>query len=407
MKQQGTIFAKIIIPVVSFLVVAYLIISASIGLQNPYTLLVVYSDVLEKSERTSGWIVREEQLIQGGEGLLQRQAAQGDRVHKNQVLAMLYPSEDYVKQQDELSETSTALAALQYATYEASPTGVTLEELTLSSMTDLHAAAANGSYADLTSKAEQYRKLVLRREYLVSGQAAAEIAATANTLYNQYNALQAGQTGASAITAPQSGTFSLSTDGYETLLSPAKLKGLTVGELADFSQLAPLSSNNTLGKLVTSTTWYYAATLSQEYADTLSIGSKVSLSFDSLPQPISMEVSAIGEVQDGKTVLIFTSSQSEAAVCDLRQESCRVVFESDAGIRIPKEALRVDENGGAVVYVASGYVAKCRPVKILSETDSDYLVAPDPKNEEDKRILQSGDELILASSDLYDGKVIR
>lgn len=239
MKHQGTIFAKIIIPIVSFLVIAYLIISASIGLQNPYTLVVVYSDVLETSERTSGWIVRQEQLVMGGEGLLQRQAAQGDRVHKNQVLAMLYPSEDYVKQQDELSEISTALGALQYATYDGSPSGVTLETLTLSSITDLHAAAANGSYAALTSNADQYRKLILRREFLVSGQAAGEINTTANALLTQYNALQAGQTGATTITAQEAGTFSLATDGYETLLSPAKLEGLTTKELAAFSQLSP------------------------------------------------------------------------------------------------------------------------------------------------------------------------
>lgn len=162
-----------------------------------------------------------------------------------------------------------------------------------------------------------------------------------------------------------------------------------------------------MGKLVTDTTWYYATTLTEEYAKTLAIGSKVTLSFDSLPQSISMQVSSIGEVQEGKAVLVFSSSQNETAVCDLRQESCRVVFESATGIRIPKAALRVDEKNGAVVYIASGYVAKSRPVKILAETDSDYIVVSNPKNEEDKRLLQSGDELILASTDLYDGKVIR
>ena len=45
-------------------------------------------------------------------------------------------------------------------------------------------------------------------------------------------------------------------------------------------------------------------------------------------------------------------------------------------------------------------------VKILAENDDYYLVKPNPKNENDTRILRSGDEVVLASAELYDGKVV-
>lgn len=113
----------------------------------------------------------------------------------------------------------------------------------------------------------------------------------------------------------------------------------------------------------------------------------------------------MGEVQDDQVVVVLYSSQNEQEAEELRQESGRLILESEEGIRIPKEALRVadGENG---VYVASGYTAAFRPVKILAENEDYYLVKANPKDETDTRILRSGDEVILAAAELFDGKVV-
>ena len=406
MKKQGATFQKIIVPAIIVAIVVYLIFSAWNGLRDPYSFVIVYTDTMEESIDAEGWVVRSEELVNGGgDGLVQLKRNEGEEVSEGAAIAMVYEDEEYVDNQEELLRTKSDLTALQYATYSGSPSGAALEDQMMSALSELRAASSSGDYANLSEETETYRKLVLRREFLVSSEAAAEMSAAASELYDKYESLQSYQSGATEITAAQSGMFSSHLDGYETLLSPDSLIGLLPEELAAFSELTPLSAEGSLGKLVTNPVWYYAATLPSQYSHELSPGQVVHVYFDALSKTLEMEVDSVGEIQDGQVVAVFRSARDEHAAGELRQESCRIILESEEGILVPKEALRVceGENG---VFVSSGYNAVFRPVKILAENDDYYLVKPNPKNENDDRILRSGDEVVLASAELYDGKVV-
>lgn len=406
MKKQGATFQKIIVPAIIVAIVVYLIFSAWNGLRDPYSFVIVYTDTMEESIDAEGWVVRSEELVNGGgDGLVQLKRNEGEEVSEGAAIAMVYEDEEYVDNQEELLRTKSDLTALQYATYSGSPSGAALEDQMMSALSELRAASSSGDYANLSEETETYRKLVLRREFLVSSEAAAEMSAAASELYDKYESLQSYQSGATEITAAQSGMFSSHLDGYETLLSPDSLIGLLPEELAAFSELTPLSAEGSLGKLVTNPVWYYAATLPSQYSHELSPGQVVDVYFDALSKTLEMEVDSVGEIQDDQVVAVFRSARDEHAAGELRQESCRIILESEEGILVPKEALRVceGENG---VFVSSGYNAVFRPVKILAENDDYYLVKPNPKNENDDRILRSGDEVVLASAELYDGKVV-
>ena len=406
MKKQGATFQKIIVPAVIVAIVVYLIFSAWNGLRDPYSFVIVYTDTMEESIDTEGWVVRSEELVSGGgDGLIQLKRNEGEKVAEGAAIAMVYEDEEYVDNQEELLRIKSDLTALQYATYSGSPSGAALEDQMMSALGQLRSAASSGDYTNLSEETETYRKLVLRREFLVSSEAAAEMSAAASELYGKYESLQSYQSGATEITAAQSGMFSSHLDGYETLLSPDSITGLLPEELKAFSELTPLSAEGSLGKLVTNPVWYYAVTLPSQYAHELSPGQVVDIYFDALSKILEMEVDSVGEIQDGQVVVVFRSAQDEHAAGELRQESCRIILESEEGILIPKEALRVyeGENG---VFVSSGYNAVFRPVKILAENDDYYLVKPNPTDENDDRILRSGDEVVLASAELYDGKVV-
>lgn len=97
----------------------------------------------------------------------------------------------------------------------------------LSAMTSLRTAASSGNYSSLSEQTETYRKLVLRREYLLSSEATAAMTQAAADLQARYDDLQSYQSGATSIKAQESGLFSSYVDGYETLLTPDKLDGLS------------------------------------------------------------------------------------------------------------------------------------------------------------------------------------
>ena len=62
------------------------------------------------------------------------------------------------------------------------------------------------------------------------------------------------------------------------------------------------------------------------------------------------------------------------------------------------------------MYVVGGAGAEFRPVDIVADEEDYYLVNPvevaPGDNNEAKRSLRAGDELILSGEDLYDGKVV-
>ncbi|WP_320612431.1 HlyD family efflux transporter periplasmic adaptor subunit [Evtepia sp.] len=407
MKKQGTIFSKIVVPGIIVVIVAYFIISAWIGIRNPYPTTAAYTDTISEGVAAEGWVVREELPVESGQGLVQLKRNQGEKVGKGQEIGVVYQDEQYVEKQEELLQVRSDLGCLQYATYEGSPSGVVLEDQMLSAMDSLREYASSGNFTNLSDRADNYRKLVLRREYLLSSDAAAKMDQAAVTLTQQYEALQSSQTGATTITAAEGGMFYSNLDGYETLLTPEKLENLSPSDLAHWRELAPLSDGNYLGRLVTSATWYYAVVVPGEYSSKFTIGKSVDVYFDSLFQTLTMQVKSVGEVQEGRVVVVLQSSKDIGRADTLRQESGRVVFSSSEGIRVPKEALRVNEDGEAGVYIVSGYKARFRPVKILAEDETGYLVAANNNGAEDTRVLRAGDEVILATAELTDGKVVR
>lgn len=405
--NKSSVFSRLAMPLIIAAIVVYLICSAWMGMRDPFEFTVAYTDTMETSVDTAGWVVRSEVAVTGGEGMVQLKREEGEKVGKGQELAVVYQDESYVEKQEELLKTQSELSALQYATYDQSPSGVILDDQMLTAMTDLRTASSSGNYTSLSEQTETYRKLVLRREFLVSSEATAEMTQAANDLQAKYDQLQAGQAQATTVTAPSSGLFSSYVDGYESLLTPDDLEGLSSKDLAAFSQLTPQTETNCLGKLVTNVAWYYAITVPGDVIGRFSVGGNVDVFFDSLSQTLPMEVYSVGEVQQGEVVIVLRSTQNDAQAENLRQESGRVIFYSSEGIRVPKEALRINEDGERGVYVVVSQKARFRPVEILAEDDTSYLVKAAPTNEEDTRILKEGDEIVLAAEDLYDGKVVR
>jgi hypothetical protein len=405
--KTTTILSKLAIPVIISAIVIYLALSAWLGIRDPYTFVTAYDDVMETSAVASGWVVRHELPITGGNGLVRLLREQDEKVGKGQVIAEVYQDENYEEHQEELRETQAELSALQYATWSGSPTGAVLEAQMLSSMADLQTAAAAGNFAGMGEATELYRKTVLRREYLVSEEAANAMDAAGWVLNQKYNELQAVQTGASTIWADAAGVFSTHMDGYETVLDTSMLEAQSPEGLERLARIEPQADSGYLGKLITSPEWFYCAVMDGEYADRFNVGGKVNIHFNALSTTLKMKVQSVSEVQDGQVVVLFRSNQDVEQADQLRREASRVVFTSAEGIRVPKEALRVDEDGQPGVYVASGHNARFRPVKILAEDDVGYLVKAAPADGLDTRILRAGDEVVLASDTLYDGKVVR
>ena len=102
----------------------------------------------------------------------------------------------------------------------------------------------------------------------------------------------------------------------------------------------------------------------------------------------------------------------------LRRQTVELVFDSQEGIRVPSEAVRVVEQTVTdgetgeerrelitCVFVLVGQQAERKPVTILEQLEDFALVVP-AGDASAREALRAGDEIILSAVELADGDVI-
>lgn len=205
------------------------------------------------------------------------------------------------------------------------------------------------------------------------------------------------------IIAGESGLFSASVDGYEHV-GPSALAQLTPGGLDRlFAEKA--GTDGSLGKLIRGTRWYFAATMDAADAERLGRSGSVTVNFQkSYKKSMEMEIESVSAAEGGQCVVVFSCDHSLAETSVLRHLSAEVAFGAISGLSIPREAVRLDEEGETCIYLLTGYRAEKVPVEILAEFGSSYIVADGSVS---GTVLRAGAEVIVKANDLYDGKIVQ
>lgn len=198
------------------------------------------------------------------------------------------------------------------------------------------------------------------------------------------------------------GYFSGVVDGYETVLTPDKLDTLSV---PDYQSLQPAAvADGAIGKLIHGDTWYYVTAVPADEARDVKAGDSVQVTFArDFYEKIDMRVERVGASEAGLRMLVLSCSRYMQNVTLLREQSADVIFASYPGLRVPKDAVRVDENGQPGVYVLESAVARWKPITILHDNGESYVVELDKTKTTN---LWPGDEVIVNAKNLYDGKVV-
>ena len=165
-----------------------------------------------------------------------------------------------------------------------------------------------------------------------------------------------------------------------------------------------------IGKLASPTDWYYAALVSAEGAQQLQVGSSAKLDFGRYSsKPLDATVISKKADNTGEFAVVFRCTMAVADMLSVREVSAELIFDTNTGIRVPKEAVYTEEseNGdGAAktfVYTVTGLQAEKKYIDIVFETVDYYLVKVDPN---DASGLRTGNDIILTKKEIYDGMLI-
>ena len=111
---------------------------------------------------------------------------------------------------------------------------------------------------------------------------------------------------------------------------------------------------NSAGKIITSSTWYYAAVLPAAEAEELEVGQEVTLRLSKgLKQDAPAHVQSISNQEDGQVAVVFACTRYISQVTLLRRQQAEIILREYSGIRVPTAALRMDESGQLASTVRS------------------------------------------------------
>ena len=387
---------------------------------EPYTTAIAYTYTSNDSAEAVGILVRQETVLPAQTGIVDVTRSEGEKVGVGQSVAQVYRDSQAQTNQADLEALADQIQLLEYSSDGGGvDSAAKLDENILQAVTALHAASGVGDYNQLEDQARTLKSTVLKRGYVYgNGLGSEELTQKLNDLKSQYAALkQQTSSSTSSVRAPQSGVFSTLVDGYETAVTPQTVFQLTPSSLSALLAGQGKEAGGGMGKLITSTRWYFAAALPVSVAERLKEGSTATLRFSGdFDQDIDMRVDQVGQAEGDKSVVVFSTDRYLSQTTLLRQQTAELIFNSWSGLRIPKQALRMEkstytdketgqevQNNRLGVYALLGGRAEFKTVEVVTEGD-DYYVVRSTTDESDA--LRAGDEVIVRATELYDGQLL-
>lgn len=388
-------------------------------LRSNITTTVIHAATVEDSVEGSGLAIRAEKPVEGSGDLMEVLPAEGETVGKGNPLALIYKDKDALKQHQALEKIQAERDTLQYVISRRSESSDTVQlgKDIITSIVSVRSTIAQEQLSKLGGEVQSLENMIYQQNYTYQGNES--VTKELNQLNEQAKKLQKSDAAAvSQVKARWAGTFSTMVDGYENVLTPKVLSGLTPSKLEALKKgRQEVKQGTYLGKVVTGKIWYFAITLDEKDIQRMYKGLAVTVRFDDAAGDQPMTVFNIGQAENGKVVVVFASGNHLDETSLLRTQSVSVIYNSYNGFRIPKKALRT-EGGKYYVYRVSGAQLERTQVKILTETDDYFVVwqgeaktkngAQTAQSELEKaKQIRDGDTIVIRGTNLYDGKVVR
>lgn len=418
--KESTIATKVMIAILCLGVTAYLAVYFVQGWHEELVTTYAYTYSLDVGYEATGILIRTERPLMGSGGYVDQILDEGAKAASREAVVLLYSDPSALTTRQSIRSLEAEIEQLEYALSSGvqNTDASRLDDQVVDSIVALRSLAAGGDLTTLDDSALNLRSMVFKRDYTygdtnAAGQLSALIVDKQAQLAELNRSLNQVST---TVLAPVSGIFSAGVDGWEGVATPDLLDSLTADSLTALLSETHSPDALAVGKLITDSTWYYAALL--EGTDTgLQSGRTYTLSFsgDYYGQ-IDMTLERIS-LEGEQTLAIFSCRSHLADTTMLRIQTVDVVVQQMEGIRIPRKALRVetetvtDEDGVTSqvnhykVYTVIRSQSWGQEVEVLYTADTYYLVRP--LDESAANRLRAGDEIILNSSGIYDGKVVR
>lgn len=206
--------------------------------------------------------------------------------------------------------------------------------------------------------------------------------------------------------ASESGYFTKSTDGYETLFQSSAVADLTPEGLRGLLQAAAANTEDvaqSIGKLVSAGPFYLAVPVSLETAGKYTVGNDYRIRMTGGGVTAMQLVRVAVSEESNEALLILYAARCPVGMDFSRRQTLVIEREYVKGLSVPARAIfgEGDEN---FVYVVKNGIAEKRRIRVLCEENGCCVVAADPGGE---GYLAAGENVLVTWRSVYEGKEVK
>ncbi len=375
---------------------------------SPYQTDVVYEYTFEQQLSAEGVFFKDETTVENGaQGVVKYQQANGSRVAKDAEIARIYPDEETVsaaEQADKLDEQIQQLTAVQ------SPGAALESNISVINQQLFHTYQnflTSLDFDQFSGLSELRNELVtlLNKKQIVTGKAS-DFNAAIEQLTQARDALRASvSTEPVSVTTPASGYFVDTVDGYEGQLGLAEADSISLGDLQSLLDAEPEQAASGIGKVITQPQLRYVAQIPSDSLVGVTDNASCTIQFDSVPNRVPATITRIDRDDSGEySLMVFEITQMSEALSLLRKDQAKIILSSSTGLRVPKSAIHLNEEGETGVYTIFGANMTFKKIDVIFENETYALCS---YHTGESGYLQLYDTIIVKGKDLYDNKAVK
>jgi len=383
--KRSDFFIRLTTGVIFLAVAFYVGVSLYNAVVNTFVTTSALNYTIEETLTARGYIVRTEMVVTDYGISVLPTAGEGERVAAGQAIAVEYTTPAALEAASELHSLRMMLSQLESSrSDDYSSSFDAIREL--SSIVNTH------DFNRLTEVSMSVEANIFAADTDISA------------LQRRIEELEGRDDGTRTITAHVPGTFSHVVDGFEHI-APYMIYDMDPGELiANF--YTPQQTHG-FGKLVIEHRWYFAAIMDSSEALQLSLGDTKPVRFSgAFNAEVNMSIENISRSEDDVAVVLFSSDRGIHDVTAMRSLHAEIVMSVVSGIRVPKDAIHIDDELNTFVYLQTAGFAERVAVEILDPPGiigDSYIVRDGIETGSPLRV---DSIIIVRANDLYHGRVI-
>jgi len=403
---------KWIIPVLLFIVLVTMYAVRSVY-QSRITLQLLQVGEIEEVGTTKGVLIKKENVnTVSVTGATEIYVNNGDRVSKNEIIAMLYNDTEDEALKLELSDINKKITAIQKSNSgnSAFVSDTAQLESELSKYVDEIINLSSKNTFETMSLYKYKIDSVAAQKEIAKGGTAPTVTETLVQLQTRKAEIEKSLGRAeNVIAADMAGVYVEGKDGYEESLTPDAFNTLTPDKLDEIisdskkGNIVDGEEQTYTYKIVDNFQYYIAVNLEAELVDGLKQGDNVTIRFsDFTSDNIGALVEYISEPgENGVTTVVVKCDNYVEGLMSKRVVNIDFIKKSVSGYKVKIEQLHTVDNAVGM-YIKRGAVMRFIPVNIVYSNEEDAIVT----SADDTTPIKSYDEVVISAPDYYNGMVI-